>query len=365
MDTKKKNIIVCIITVIFFGAGLILFIVKPETDYSISERRKLQKKPDISVESVENGRFMTTFEKYSMDQFPFRESLRTLKSKVVTDIFNMKDKGGLYEYKGFISDMDYPLNSDSVKYAVDRFNYIKEEYLTDDNKTYISLIPDKNIYIGNISGHLTYDFSDMEEIVKQKMPYASYIDIEKLLSIEDFYMTDTHFKQECIIPIASEIAKSMGRNIDKDYKEIKSHKDFFGVYYGQYSKHLKPDTITYLTNDTIEEMIVYDGENNKEIPVYDLKRLNGKDPYEMFLSGPLSLITINNPNADNSKRLIMFRDSFGSSIAPIIATGYKETVLIDIRYISPKILDRFVDFKNADVLFLYSSLVLNNSGTIK
>ena len=364
MNAEKKNIIICIITVIFFGVGLIMFIIKPETDYSVSERRKLQKKPELSLASVQNGKYMKSFEKYSMDQFPLREELRTIKSKTVTDIFHMKDKGGLYEYSGFIADMDYHLNKESLKYATDRFRYIKEEYLKDNN-IYISVIPDKNIYIGNKSGHLTYDFSEMECIIKENMPYASYIDGKTLLQEEDFYKTDTHFKQECIIPLADEIAKNMGKSIDTDYKTVTSDIDFYGVYYGQYAKDIKPDKITYLTNDTIENMTVYNGENNKEIPVYDLKRLNGKDPYEVFLSGPLSLVTINNANADNDNRLIIFRDSFGSAIAPVIATAYKETVLIDVRYISPKMLGKFVDFSNADILFLYSSLVLNNSETIK
>ena len=39
--------------------------------------------------------------------------------------------------------------------------------------------------------------------------------------------------------------------------------------------------------------------------------------------------------------------------------------LVDIRYIQIDMLDRFLEFDNQDVLFLYSTLVLNNSSTIK
>ena len=38
--------------------------------------------------------------------------------------------------------------------------------------------------------------------------------------------------------------------------------------------------------------------------------------------------------------------------------------LVDIRYISPAYLGRFIEFDGQDVLFLYSTLVLNNSDTI-
>ena len=61
----------------------------------------------------------------------------------------------------------------------------------------------------------------------------------------------------------------------------------------------------------------------------------------------------------------MFRDSFGSSLAPLLLEGYARVTLVDIRYISPALLDRFISFADQDVLFLYSTSVLNSSETIK
>ena len=365
MDTKKKNIIVCIIATVFIATGFILSVIKPDNDYSAAERRKLQKKPDVSATTIMNGKFMNDFENYSMDQFPFRESFRKIKSFIITDVFNMKDKNGLYEYKGYISDMDYPLNEKSYIYATDRFKYIKDKYLDKSNSVYISVIPDKNIYLGEKSGHLSVDLNDVEKIIKEQMPYAEYISISDLLNENDYYKTDTHFKQECVLPAAMKIAKDMGAEVDNNFETVNLKDDFYGVYYGQYAKDVLPDMISYLTNDTIENMDVYDGENKKEIPVYNTDKLKGKDPYELFLSGPLSLVTINNTKVENDRRLIIFRDSFGSSIAPVIATAYKETILVDIRYIHPAYLDKFISFENADILFLYSTLVLNNSESIK
>jgi hypothetical protein len=96
-----------------------------------------------------------------------------------------------------------------------------------------------------------------------------------------------------------------------------------------------------------------------------MQKAYGKDPYEMFLSGPLSLVTIENDNAENNKELVIFRDSYGSALAPLMAEGYSKITLVDIRYIHPDMVGKYVDFKNADVLFIYSTSVLNNSETIK
>ena len=75
-------------------------------------------------------------------------------------------------------------------------------------------------------------------------------------------------------------------------------------------------------------------------------------------------MTLENPQAPDN-RLILFRDSFGSSIAPYFLEQYREITLVDIRYVSPQRLGKLVDFADCDVLFLYSSLVLNNSETLK
>ena len=111
--------------------------------------------------------------------------------------------------------------------------------------------------------------------------------------------------------------------------------------------------------------LVYDAETETNIPVYNGEKLSGNDLYEVYLSGAKSLLKIENPKGASDKKLIIFRDSFASSLAPLLISGYREITLVDIRYISPKILERFIDFSGRDMLFLYSTGVLNNSVTIK
>ena len=85
----------------------------------------------------------------------------------------------------------------------------------------------------------------------------------------------------------------------------------------------------------------------------------------MFLSGSRSLLTIENPKGEAGKELIVFRDSFGSSIIPLLVQEYETVTVVDIRYIQIDVLEKFIEFHGQDVLLLYSTLVLNNSETIK
>ena len=49
----------------------------------------------------------------------------------------------------------------------------------------------------------------------------------------------------------------------------------------------------------------------------------------------------------------MFRDSFCSSLAPLLLDGYKKITVIDLRYIGSPLLKGLVEFKdNQDVLII-------------
>ena len=142
-------------------------------------------------------------------------------------------------------------------------------------------------------------------------------------------------------------------------------KPFYGVYYGQAALPIAPEEMNYLTGGAIDTAAVYNYETDTEGGIYDAEKAAGRDPYEMFLSGSVSLLRIENPQNTSGRRLVIFRDSFGSSIAPLLVEGYSSVTLVDIRYLASSRLGGFVDFTGCDVLFLYSAGVLNNSSTLK
>lgn len=362
MDRKKKDCILCILFALFFTGGFLLCLLWPKERYSESERRMLSSRPELSVQSLWNGRFMSGFENYAVDTFPFREVFRRMKALTAVHIFLKQDNNGIYAQDGFLSSMEYPMDEASISRAADRFRYICEKYLTDENHVYLSVIPDKNCFLAKESGHLSIDYEDFEKQVAERTDFAEYISISDLLERDDYYRTDTHWRQEKILDVADRLAGAMGTELNQDYEFHTLEREFYGVYYGQAALPFAPDKLIYATGEDICNCRVYDWQNGREIQVYGVP---GRDPYEMFLSGPLSLLTIKNPGAKTDKRLILFRDSFGSGIAPLLISGYAQIDLVDIRYIHPDHLEKFIDFGGCDVLFLYSTLVLNNADTIK
>ena len=70
--------------------------------------------------------------------------------------------------------------------------------------------------------------------------------------------------------------------------------------------------------------------------------------------------------AATDKTLVVFRDSFGSNLIPLLTESYRTIYAVDIRYLSSQLLGRFLTLDGSeDVLFLYSTMVLHNSRTMK
>lgn len=361
MEKYREKITVGLIGSIFAILCLMVWLT-PDAESSASERRKLKQMPELTVDSVLSGRFMSNFEDYSLDQFPLRDTFRSFKA-----LTSLKaDNNDVYVTEGVINSMDYPLQEDNLVYATARFKNVYDMYMKDKNcNIYLSMIPDKNYFYAEKNGYLAVDYDRLVSTMVEANDYMTYIDIFPKLAGEDYYRTDTHWRQESLPDVAETLLGGMGINTDAVYERVDVPEDFYGVYYGQAALPLEPDKISYLTNSVIEGYRVFDYQNNKEIPVYDLSKMSENDPYEMFLGGPISLATIENPACDNGKHLIVFRDSFGSSLAPLLAQEYSKTTLIDIRYILPAMIGNYVEFEGADVLFIYSTMVLNNSETLR
>lgn len=358
---------------VFLMAGILLLLslwawFKPVDEYSDSERRFLADFPKLNTDTILSGDFMTDFETYTLDQFPLRDSFRSLKGLSSLYLFKQSEVNDLYLHDGYIVKAEYPLSETMLDNAGKKFWYLYDSYMADTNvNLYFSIVPDKNYYLAANAGQLSMDYDALISSMTEKTSYMEYIDLFSLLKSSNYYYTDTHWKQETLLPVAITLAGSMGTQVETNYTVNELGTPFYGVYYGQLALPVEPDTLRYLTSDVVNSCVVTS--YNTGMPavkeMYDLSKADSKDPYEMFVCGNDALVTIENPNAATDKELILFRDSFGSSIAPLLATGYSKVTLVDIRYINSGMLGNFIEFDNQDVLFLYSTLVLNSSTSFK
>lgn len=359
-----KHKLTCLLAGVTLAALTALVWFLPKSEFSESERRALASFPEASVENIFSGGFASAFEEYATDAFPFRDSFRRIKALSSDYIFNLSDNNKLFSQSGHLSKLEYPLNTPMLDHAAERFSYIYDTYLKDANtRTYLSIVPDKNYFLDT----LKLDYGKLVTHMRKKTPYMEYIDVFPHLSLSNYYTTDSHWRQESIHDVAAAIASAMGAEISAQYTENKLDNPFYGVYAGQSALNVPPDTIKYLTNEILDGCIVtsYDTGVPEPAAMYDMQKAHGRDPYEMFLSGNSALLTVENPASESTRELIIFRDSFAGSLAPLLVPAYSKVTLVDIRYVQSAMLGSLVDFENSDVLFLYSTSLLNNSLAMK
>ena len=361
----KKKISVTIMLVIW-GLLTLSAWFGPSKELSEAERRKLAQLPTLSAESLLNGKFAKDFESYTLDQFPLRDRFRQAKALFHYYVLGQKDNNGIYLQDGSAVKQQPVLDEASLDHAMSRFQWVYDSFL-ENAKVYFAVVPDKNYYLAEAAGQPSLDYDTLFSQVRQDAPWATHIDLTEALTAESYYRTDTHWRQECLIPVAQTIASAMGNSLPQreDYRVTTLERPFYGVYYGQAALPMAPETISLLESPMLDACQVYDFETEKTGMVYDETKLTSRDLYDVYLSGARALLTIENPAGEPGKELLVFRDSFGSSLVPLLVGDYSKVTLIDLRYIAPRLLDSYLEFGEQDVLFLCSTLVLNESSGIK
>lgn len=355
MKRKASIATAAVFLAVLFGFSL-LHLALPDREVSRSERRRLAQLPPLS------SGFSDKLEEYMLDQFPLREQLRTVNSLVRLYDLGQADIHGIYLQGGGAFRMDGPLQEKQVRHAAAVFSAVQETYFPSLPAHYV-IVPDKNAKAE--TGRPRLDTETMRGIVREALPGMTEIDIWDLLSADDYYKTDPHWRQERLLPVAAAICEALGADAPGTFTE-KTLSPFYGAYYGQAALPMAPDTLTYLESADTKAAEVTGPELDGAQPVYRPELLDGTDGYDVFLSGAQAVLTVTSPNVHNGRHLVLFRDSFGSSLAPLLLGSFERITLVDLRYISAARLADYADLSDAtDVLYLCSTAVWNNGGTLR
>lgn len=273
----------------------------------------------------------------------------------------------VYVYQGYAVTTEAGYDQKSLDYAALKFQQLYDSYLTgNDGHIYLSVVPDKGSFTAPPEGYTPASAQETADTLLAQLDFVQYVDIAPGLTLEDYYRTDPHWRQECLVATAQTLAQAMDVPLAGDFQENAIDVPFYGAYAEKAGEPLVADTLRYLTGEVLDACTVYDYEMDAQEPLYDLSAVETDTPYDLYLQGSRSLLRIDSPLSASDKTLVVFRDSFGSSLIPLLAESYRTIYAVDIRYLSSQMVGRFLSFDGSeDVLFLYSTMVLQNSRTMK
>lgn len=383
MKNKIYIVGIAAFLLVWFGLTGFAWFGKAEA-VSMTERRALAQAPKLSWETIVAKDVMnadgtvripksykTLFEKYALDQFPARDRFRQAKAIFSNYVMQQMDDNGYYIQDGHAAELVYPLQEKKLMWNVNAMKEINEKFLSK-CKVYSAVIPDKGYYLAEQNGYLTLDYDQVFQAVKDGLPTATHIDLTSVLSADNYYRTDTHWRQESIVPVAQKIAEATGTTVQdaSAYTMQKVENPFYGCYYGFAAMPMDPETMYLMHSEMLDGCKVLKFKELGAVPgqvkwepaeLYDMSQASSNDLYNIFFSGNQMLMQIVNPKASSNRELIIFGDSYTRSLAPLLASGYRKVTIVDLRIQAIRdILNQYIMFTpNQDVLFLYSTISLN------
>lgn len=360
--------------IIVIGFSLILsvffFISILDSDILVSstERRTLAFLPKFKTQDLLNGEFMEELDAYLLDQFPYRDIWRKGKNVFLNNIYQKNENHGAYVVDNGIYQIESVINEKSIDYFANKLNSIQETYFSSKN-VYYAIIPDKNYYLDDgIIPKLEY--SKFYSLVNSKLNSSfEEIDLKHALTLDSYYRTDLHWKQEELERVVNVLQESLNLSSTVFPTISEEIYPFYGAYYSKSSGTVLPDALIYLKSKMIDNTKVYNLEKNQIRTVYVEANLENIDKYDIFLDGATPVLVLENSNVDTGKELVLFRDSFGSSLVPLLLENYEKITVIDLRYYSSSLLSEIPEFdpnkEEQDILFLYSVPIINQSFTLK
>ncbi|MBQ5813275.1 MAG: hypothetical protein IIW34_03905 [Clostridia bacterium] len=254
------------------------------------------------------------------------------------------------------------LNPSSITKFAEKLKNVKANYISGSGTIAYSVIPDKSNYVSDkASAYL--DHSSMVSQLRPQLSGWNYIEIGDLLTFDDYLKTDGHWRQERIIPAANRIASTFGFSVSKG-EFTQQSLSFIGDYKSKIGT-AQSENISWMVSSHTNASTCDNFQNPSRTAVYNSALLSSNSPYDIFTGGPTPLVTIKNPNVTTGSKLVLFRDSYGSSMAPLLLGGYSEIQLVDLRYMASNLIPQYVNFEGADVLFLFSARVVNNSSMLR
>ena len=366
-DNRNKigKYIPAVVFLIFIYGMALWFIFSPKPDYSSSEKRYLQKFPEVTAEKLLSGDFGSEFETFFADRFPQRNTWVGLNAYAALAEGN-NGASGVYNCKnGYL--INKPVSTEN---NLDKnIGAVADFAKSIDTPTTVMLVPSTGYIVDDVLPTFHDKYNDDEDISKISSTLSKdkigFVDLRERFKSEYkngsqlYYKTDHHWTTKGAYTGYQELCKALGITpIDDSTLKKDSYPDFYGTTYSSSGFWLTPsDNIEIWNNpknsDRNISVKITEGANIKTSgSMYFTDHLKEDDKYPVFIDGNHALTEITNTNAKNGT-ILLIKDSFSHSLAPFLAENYSKVVLVDLRYYKESVSDLVTTYNPEQVVVLY------------
>lgn len=348
-------------------------VVHKDQKISAAENRTLEQKPSISVSNLISGRLTEDYTSYLSDQFPFRS--RFIKTKAKLDRLLGKDEiNGVYIGKeGYLIEGFKKADEEAIKEKADAIN----TFVANNPKINVSVLLSPNkveVYKNYLPKYAPVDsqvdyLNKLHSMLNTKIEFVNVSgSFDRLKNSEQlFFKTDHHWTAYGAYTAYVDYCKKLNLEpvgINSFTKSLASDSFYGTLYYKTGAQIGNPDSMyLYLPQENPPVIAKYYDTKKKVPSVYDVSKLDTKNPYEVFTGGNHSQIKIRT-NVDTDKKLLIVKDSFANAMIPFLVYNFSEITVVDLRYYSGSMKDIISNNEFTDALILGNINTFNTDSSI-
>lgn len=348
----------------FIFTFMALYFALPKADFSPQEKKKLADFPELTVQTVMDGKFQKELDTYMSDHVPLRNFYVGLTADYELVSGRNGEKGIYLGKDGYL----FPKPTKDGGQLGKNAGFIREFGDSSPVPVYMTVIPSS----GSVNtdklpfNHESYnDKALTDSFASQLGDNIIYTDMtvpfsEKAKQRQLYYKTDHHWTSggayECYRLLGEKMGYDPVAEEDFDKETVSG---FYGTSYAKSALWwVAPDSMELWKNRnqpadsvTVE---ISDGDDSKTGDSYFFrKQLENDDKYPVYLDGNHSLVRVKNKAAKGGK-LVVVKDSYAHTIVPFLSQNYSEIIMADLRYYK-KDISLLAEQEGADaVLILYS-----------
>jgi len=356
----------CIVAGICVVFSLVLLML-PKSDWSENENRQLQTFPKFSFESLANGEYLSDLDDYLTDHFPLRDVFVSLNTRC-NMLLGQREINSVYicDNDFLIDKYQTPVRTDKILEAFNRL-----PGAVGDRNVTLLIAPTAVTVYDDYLPPFAQCADQMETLGQYYSGFSgTTVDVTPtLLEHKDeqqlYYRTDHHWTTWGAYYAYVELCGTLGlQAIPAEAFEITCvTEDFCGTTYSKVNDFSLPGeqilrfslpgqtlTVAYGMPDSASVSAAPGSDG-----LYNPDYLEQKDKYSYFLDNIHEFISIENPNAQTDRELVVIKDSYANCFIPFLTEHFKRVYVIDPRYYRDSVID-FINSQEAvtDVLVLYN-----------
>lgn len=338
----------------------VLLCALPQKEFSENEKRYLAVFPELSAESLKNNTLSSELDTWASDQFPFRDFFVGVHSYSRL-LLGLGGNSGVYACDdGYLAAAPVEIDEGRCQRNVARLASFAE---AQGLPATLMIVPSAGSMMEDKLplAHEEYPDDTIYSIADGAKGGLKMPDLRMALAGGEgyYYRTDHHLTMQGSYQIYLAYCEAVGLEPITDYPNKETLTDFYGTNYSKSGLWLtRPDEVEiWHPADESGIKVTIDDLNGAETydSLYFYEHDDAMDKYPVFLDGNHAVVTIENANCTNGKRLLVVKDSFAHCVSTLLCQQYESICLVDLRYYRGGVSTLIDEQGSNELLFLFGA----------